>query len=109
MLKEKFYEQHQHMRAQLDMAGRYGLSLQQDVEELQDAQVQSYAQVQIQRGKKRNRKKRKDEAPDIGKRRTWTRTVQCSAALKPMVILCWEYQSLFLIYIFFLSVLPYKF
>ena len=47
MLKEKFYEQHQHMRAQLDMAGRYGLGLQQDVEELQDAQVQSYAQVHL--------------------------------------------------------------
>ncbi|GJJ69052.1 hypothetical protein EMPS_01398 [Entomortierella parvispora] len=65
MLKEKFYEQHQHMRAQLDMAGRYGLSLQQDVEELQDAQVQSYAQIQSLQDENSMLKTRAHHAMDL--------------------------------------------
>ncbi|KAG0056226.1 hypothetical protein BGZ83_005958 [Gryganskiella cystojenkinii] len=64
-LKEKFYEQHQHMRAQLDLAGRFGLSLQQDVEQLQDAQVHSYAQIQSLQGENTFLKNRASHAMDL--------------------------------------------
>ncbi|KAF9100310.1 hypothetical protein BGX29_006718 [Mortierella sp. GBA35] len=45
-LREKFYAEHQLMREQLNMAGRFGLDLQQSLEQAQRAEQQSYAQIQ---------------------------------------------------------------
>lgn len=47
-LKEKFYAEHQLMREQLNMAGRFGLELQQSLEVSQRSEQQSYAQVIIE-------------------------------------------------------------
>lgn len=44
-LREKFYAEHQLMREQLNMAGRFGLDLQQSLEQAQRAEQESYAQV----------------------------------------------------------------
>ncbi|KAG0303872.1 hypothetical protein BGZ98_006185 [Dissophora globulifera] len=45
-LKERFYAEHQLMMDQLNMAGRFGLELQQSLEQAQRAERQSYAQIQ---------------------------------------------------------------
>ncbi|KAF9155595.1 hypothetical protein BG015_009253 [Linnemannia schmuckeri] len=45
-LREKFYAEHQLMREQLNMAGRFGLDLQQSLEQAQRAEQESYAQLQ---------------------------------------------------------------
>ncbi|KAG9325487.1 hypothetical protein KVV02_007518 [Mortierella alpina] len=44
-LKQKFYDEHQLMKEQLHMAGRFGLELQQNLEHAQRAERQSFAQV----------------------------------------------------------------
>ncbi|KAI7829815.1 hypothetical protein BC939DRAFT_322437 [Gamsiella multidivaricata] len=46
LLKEKFYAEHQVMMEQLNLAGRFGLELQQSLEHAQRAERQSYAQIQ---------------------------------------------------------------
>ncbi|KAI1320091.1 hypothetical protein EDD11_002063 [Mortierella claussenii] len=46
ILKEKFYAEHQLMREQLNLAGQFGLELQQSLEHAQRAERQSYAQIQ---------------------------------------------------------------
>ncbi|KAF9963803.1 hypothetical protein BGZ65_011259 [Modicella reniformis] len=45
-LKEKFFAEHQLMREQLNLAGLFGLELQQSLEMAQRAERQSYAQIQ---------------------------------------------------------------
>ncbi|KAF9573358.1 hypothetical protein EC968_008628 [Mortierella alpina] len=45
-LKQKFYDEHQLMKEQLHMAGRFGLELQQNLEHAQRAERQSLAQLQ---------------------------------------------------------------
>ncbi|KAF9959974.1 hypothetical protein BGZ72_008303 [Mortierella alpina] len=45
-LKQKFYDEHQLMKEQLHMAGRFGLELQQNLEHAQRAERQSFAQLQ---------------------------------------------------------------
>ncbi|KAF9905374.1 hypothetical protein BX616_001034, partial [Lobosporangium transversale] len=44
ILKQKFYAEHQMMKEQLNLAGRFGLELQQSLEQAQRAERQSYAQ-----------------------------------------------------------------
>ncbi|KAF8983887.1 hypothetical protein BGZ46_009344 [Entomortierella lignicola] len=46
ILKEKFYAEHQLMREQLNLAGRFGLELQHSLEQAQRAERESYAQIQ---------------------------------------------------------------
>ncbi|KAF9925807.1 hypothetical protein FBU30_004482 [Linnemannia zychae] len=45
-LREKFYAEHQLMREQLNMAGRFGLDLQQSLEQAQRAEQEYYSQIQ---------------------------------------------------------------
>ncbi|KAF9114313.1 hypothetical protein BGX27_011214 [Mortierella sp. AM989] len=46
VMKEKFYAEHQLMREQLNLAGQFGLELQQSLEQAQRAERHSYSQIE---------------------------------------------------------------